>query len=407
MRSLVNEARAARHMAVVDEATIEFNRAGVAGASLTTIARQLGLTRAGLYNYCADRQDLVFQCYQRACALTLEDLRRAYQAPADGLDRLGVFLKQSVDILHRPVAVLSELAFLSDKQQVSIRQARAENVTLLKLLLTEGQKDGSIRSCDLDVVCQAIFGILSWVPLSRLWNKRPDGTIAGRMAAAIPSMVMEGVVPQGGLLPDAHKRIADVIEKVNRSEKEERLEALARVGSMLFNRRGIDGVSLDDIALELDATKGVLYHYFSSKPAFVAFCYERAFDIYDRIMDVAEAGSTGLESTMVAIELDVEAQLTDIHPLWLTTGLGMFRPKIQEKLAARSTRLATRSIELARRGVTDGSLRPFDLEPVKLAAPGSFTYLSAWLPQGNDQWAARVAREISRFLLLGLRQVRV
>ncbi len=371
MRSLVNEARAARHMAVVDEATIEFNRAGVAGASLTTIARQLGLTRAGLYNYCADRQDLVFQCYQRACALTLEDLRRAYQAPADGLDRLGVFLKQSVDILHRPVAVLSELAFLSDKQQVSIRQARAENVTLLKLLLTEGQKDGSIRSCDLDVVCQAIFGILSWVPLSRLWNKRPDGTIAGRMAAAIPSMVMEGVVPQGGLLPDAHKRIADVIEKVNRSEKEERLEALARVGSMLFNRRGIDGVSLDDIAL------------------------------------VAEAGSTGLESTMVAIELDVEAQLTDIHPLWLTTGLGMFRPKIQEKLAARSTRLATRSIELARRGVTDGSLRPFDLEPVKLAAPGSFTYLSAWLPQGNDQWAARVAREISRFLLLGLRQVRV
>jgi AcrR family transcriptional regulator len=406
MRSLASEARAARHTAVVDEATIEFNRAGVAQASLATIAGRVGLTRAGLYNYCADRQDLVFQCYQRACELTQEDLQRAYHAPADGLERLGVFLKQSVDIQHTPVAVLSELAFLSQKQQAAIRQARAENVTLLKLLLTEGQKDGSIRSCDLDVVCQAIFGLLSWIPLTKLWSKRPDDTFARRMAAAIPGMVMEGVVPEDGHLPDSHKRIADVIQKVDRSEKEQRLEDLARAGSMLFNRRGIDGVSLDDIALELGATKGVLYHYFSSKPAFVAFCYERAFDIYDRIMDVAETGSTGLECTMLAIELDVEAQLTDIHPLWLTTGLGMFRPKIQEKLAARSVGLAARSFDLARRGVVDGSLRPFDLEPVKLAAPGSFTYLSAWLPQGDARWAAEVACEISRFLLLGLRQRR-
>jgi AcrR family transcriptional regulator len=253
------------------------------------------------------------------------------------------------------------------------------------LLLTGGQKDGSIRTCDLDVVCQAIFGILSWVPISKLWNKRPDDTFARRMATAIPGMVTDGVVPEDRDLPDTHKRIADVIEKVDRSEKEERLEELARAGSMLFNRRGIDGVSLDDIALELGATKGVLYHYFSSKPAFVYFCYERAFDIYERIMDVAETGSTGLECTVMAIELDVEAQLTDIHPLWLTTGIGMFRPKMQEKLAARSNHLAARSFELARRGVTDGSLRPFDLEPVKLAAPGSFTNLSAWLPQGDSR----------------------
>src|SRR3981189_1230756 len=123
MRSLASEARAARHMAVVDEATVEFNRAGVATASLTTIARRLGLTRAGLYNYCADRQDLVFRCYQRACELTQVDLQRAYDTPANGLDRLGVFLKQSTDVDHRPVAVLSELAFLSTEQQASIRKS--------------------------------------------------------------------------------------------------------------------------------------------------------------------------------------------------------------------------------------------------------------------------------------------
>jgi AcrR family transcriptional regulator len=36
-------------------------------------------------------------------------------------------------------------------------------------------------------------------------------------------------------------------------------------GLRVFSRRGYEGASMDDIALELDATKGLLYHYFRSK----------------------------------------------------------------------------------------------------------------------------------------------
>jgi len=403
MRSLAAEARAARHLAVLDEATLEFNSQGVAGASFSAIAKRLGLTRAGIYNYCADRQDLVFQCYQRACALVEDDLLRACDTPASGAERLGVFLKLSVDLGHAPVSVLSELAFLDRKQQVAIREARSKNVQLLKNLLLEGQQDGSIRRCDLDVVCQAIFGVVSWAPLSRIWTRHDDVEFAARMAAAIPDMILDGVVAANVQLPETHRRIADGLIDVQRTEREQRLESLARVGSMLFNRRGIDGVSLDDVALEMGATKGVLYHYFKSKSDFVAFCYTRAFDIYERIMEVAESCSTGLEATMVAVELDVEAQLADIYPLWLSTGFRGLPAKMQAQLFKRNQCLAARSFALAERGVADGSLHHFDLEPVKLAAPGSFTYLSTWLPQADQRRAGEIAREISRFLLLGLR----
>ena len=60
-RSLSDEAREARHRAVLDEATIEFMRSGVSSAELALIARRVGLTRAALYNYCSDRYDLVYQ----------------------------------------------------------------------------------------------------------------------------------------------------------------------------------------------------------------------------------------------------------------------------------------------------------------------------------------------------------
>jgi AcrR family transcriptional regulator len=404
MRSLMAEARAARHIAVIDEATLEFTRDGVAGASLSSIAKRVGLTRAALYNYCTDRQDLVFQCYRRSCSLTQSDLLRAYQTPASGAERLGMFLKVSVDLDHYPVAVLSEIAVLNDEQQATVRKDRAKNVELLKTLLREGQQDGSIRDCDLDVVCQAIFGVLSWGPLARIWLKKDQKEFAARMAAAIPDMVMNGVVPLGNRFPTVHRRIAEILDDTPRTEREQRLEEFARTGSKLFNRRGIAGVSFDEIALEMGVTKGALYHHFESKPEFVAFCYARAFDIYERVMDAAEACETGLEATMTAIELDVEAQLTDIYPLWLTTGLGTVPAKMRLKLAKRNERLAARSFELARRGIADGSLRSFDLEPVKLAAPGSFTYLSTWLPPADERGAAQIAQEVSRFLLLGLRR---
>jgi len=167
MRSLAAEARAARHLAVLDEATLEFNSHGVAGASFSAIAKRLGLTRAGIYNYCADRQDLVFQCYQRACALVEDDLLRACDTPASGAERLGVFLKLSVDLGHAPVSVLTELAFLHRKQQVAIREARSKNAQLLKNLLLGGQQDGSIRRCDLDVRCGVVGSALAHLDAPR------------------------------------------------------------------------------------------------------------------------------------------------------------------------------------------------------------------------------------------------
>lgn len=403
MRSLAVEARAARHMAVVDEATLEFNRSGVAGASLAAIARRVGLGRAALYNYCTDRQDLVYQCYARACALIQEDLRRAAETNANSLEKVATFLRLALDPNHRPVAVLTELAFLSEEQQTLVQKAQAENVNALRTLLNEGVGDQFIRACDLNVVCLAILGILSWATLSRLWIGHPDDDFVGRMALAIPALIMDGMASDGMVIPPSRMHIKDVIRNTVRSDWDERLETIALVASRLFNSRGIDGVSLDDIALELGATKGVVYHYFESKPALVAYCYDRGFNIYEQIMTVAEKGATGLECTMIAIELNVEAQLEDICPLWLTTGFEMLSKELQEQLTGRARALAARSVRFAKRGVKDGSLRALDLEPVKWASAGAFSYLSKWLKDGDGRRATDVAGEISRFLLLGLR----
>lgn len=403
MRSLAGEARAARHVAVLDEAAAEFNRVGVAGASLSAIAKRVGLTRAALYNYCADRHDLAHQCYLRACELTQADLTRAQASGGPGLDKVGAFMRLALEFDHAPVAVLSETASLPEGPREAVRAARQRNVDGLKALIAQGLEDGSIRPCDMDLACQSIFGLLSWAPLGRTWADNGDETFAIRMAAAIPPLVLDGVAAEGVTISPPGRRLADVIIAPARDEREARLESLARAGSKLFNRRGVEGVSLDDVAAEVGATKGLVYHHFENKPAFVAYCYERAFDLYDQIMDVAETGDTGLECSLLALELNVEAQLEDLHPMSLTTGFEMFAPAVRRGFTERTNILAARSVELARRGVKDGTLRPFDLEPVALASAGTFSHLSKWLPPGDNRASAEIATEVSRLFLMGLR----
>ena len=54
---------------LLDEAARQFNARGIAATSVNQVAKRVGLTRAAVYYYVKDSEDLVFQCYLRACQL--------------------------------------------------------------------------------------------------------------------------------------------------------------------------------------------------------------------------------------------------------------------------------------------------------------------------------------------------
>src|SRR5689334_21518255 len=93
---------------VLTEAASALNARGIAGTSVNDIAAKLELTRAALYYYVDDRDDLVFQTYMRSCELTADDLEAAYENGRNGLARLTGYVGRSLDAERAPAAVLSE-----------------------------------------------------------------------------------------------------------------------------------------------------------------------------------------------------------------------------------------------------------------------------------------------------------
>jgi AcrR family transcriptional regulator len=402
--------RRSKRDAVLDAAARQLNARGVSQTSLGEIAAALGVSRAALYYYVEDREDLVFQCYRRACEAMARDLDAAAKAPGSGLDRLCAFVELALDEDRPEPAVLSEVAALASPHRETIEAFHKGNVAQLIDLIEAGQADRSIRPCDPLIVAQAIVGVVSWIPLAPRWTGEPAAGFRARAKAGALALVRDGIAtdPASAL---AYQPLDIAILRPARGNLFDRdaaaamkLEELLRAASQLFNRKGVEATSVDEIAAEVGATKGVVYHYLADKPDLVARCYRRAFSISDRILAAVElSGGTAAQRSLAGAALLVEANLSDeFCPLAPLAGVEALPDDARDEIMARVRALEHGYPDVAREGLADGSVRDVDLTAVAEAMAGAFGWLHKWFSPELAEPKAVVAEHV-RFLACGLR----
>lgn len=405
-----NSAKDAKRDAVLDAAAREFNAAGVSGASFSAIARDLGLTRAALYYYVRDRQDLVLQCYRRSCVVMAEDLSAAGAGEGAGLGRLMAFIRRALDPERAPVAVLSELDYLSGQAHGEIAASHDANVRALRGLIRLGVDDGSVRPCDDEAIAQALIGVISWIPLSVDWVEGTDATYRPRTVQAVMDLISDGIAT------DPHYEFVSPIgaeaffaappQPFDRAgQVEAKVEQLLMTASGIINRRGVDGASLDEITGALGATKGVFYHYLSNKTELVVRCYHRALDLYERFAEEAgRLGRNGLEKGMIGLHLNVQAHTSGLSPLIQLAGVDALPPGARREIRRRSRGLQRRFNAFAEEGLADGSNRAVDLDAISQLGAGVFEWLPKWFMPGDPRGGGSLAQEYCRLFIGGLRQ---
>jgi AcrR family transcriptional regulator len=401
--------RDSRIEALLDTASQELNVRGVASASLAGIARGLGLTRAALYYYVKDREDLVFQCYRRSCVVMARDLAAAAAEPNDGLGRLLSFTRRALDPDRPPAAVLSELDYLRGEARAQIAAAHAENVAALRAIIRMGIADGSLRACDDEIIAQTLIGLVAWAPLSVAWVEATDATFRARTVNALDDLIRHGQAsdPAYRFVPPVRIgafRPAPPKPFDRAAVAEAKIDELLLTASDLFNRRGVDGVSLDDITGALGATKGALYHYLENKTDLVVRCYRRAYDLYERFADAAEASTgSGLEAALIGHYLNIQAHTAGLSPLIQLAGAEALPTKAGREIRRRSRALQRRFEAFGRRGLADGSNRPMDFDAISQLGAGSFQWLPKWIDRSDPRTADTIAEEILGLFVHGLR----
>jgi AcrR family transcriptional regulator len=400
---------APRRDQLLDAAARELNSKGISLTSLTDVADKLGFSRASLYYYIEDREDLMSQVYRRSCEIMARHLGEAIQSGESALHIVETFVSSILDPSEPELAALSEIGLLNQAERETVLGIYEAVVARLASVLEAGSKAGQIRPCDYPIVARAIISIIHSTPLhatlaTRLKLSRQDiiASATDLLTHGWSADRQQSIDPPPIDLAPLLTRSDDVFDRGALLEaKRERILASA---SQLFNRKGVDTTSLDDIAAAVGATKRTLYHYVGDKRTILSACYERTHRIHSFIRDQARSqGGPAIDTLVATLRATLIAQQRDdIEPLRASAGFESLSPEEQVLGESRGRELVLAYRALCLEAQREGSMRQLKCDCLLVLMRGIGAWLAKGLVRGDEPRKAQIAAETTDLLRLGL-----
>jgi AcrR family transcriptional regulator len=362
--------RTAQHEAkrteILSQAARLFNTRGSRSATLLDIARTLGLTKTSLYYYVKTKEELIYQCYLAALARHEQTLAVQEEAGVAGLTRIEGFIRQhfadriaarSGDAPH--FAALLEIASLNELHRTEVERRYIDMFRRLRQCLRDGIADGSVRRCETTAATLALLGALDWSfdwlrsldanglahAADDAWALLSSGLAAAPSAAAVLSEVDPAPTQPGARGFDREQ------------QKLAKQEAFYQTGTWCFNRKGFDGTSLDEIAEQLQVTKGAFYYHIRNKEDLLYQCYNRSLDIIAAIHADAATAPDGLRRLAHTCRRVFAVQNSSSGPLIRYTSITSLPIERRRDILERTESNNHCFGQFIRDGIDDGSVR--------------------------------------------------
>lgn len=399
-----------RHTELLRYAVRALNSQGVSQTSLGQIADDLRISLAALYYYVDDLQDLVFQCYRATCERLTAEISAAVRRGGGEIEIIGSFIADALAPASEEFASLSEIGYLRESQREIILGQYDGLLAQLAGVIAKGMSAGRLRTCDPWIAAHTIISMIFWAPISEGWSPAVRAMSPAPNAAALIEIVAQGIkapgVSPGSIRPVDFSSLFPSSKGL--FDKEyltlARREALLLAASHLFNRKGVDATSLDEIAATVGATKRAVLHYFGDKQGLIEHAYKRAYAIFLMTPRTLAQSELREDEQLASAWFSLsEAYLReDLSPMTPRGGLEALRPGARAEIEAFSAELTREYLAILRQGQESGVLRDFDRGGFLMMVSGAFTWLSRGIFSPASEDYRRIAREISDLLMLGL-----
>ncbi len=337
--------RETKRAAVLSCAAKLFNTKGARSTTLADVASRLGLTKTSLYYYVATKEDLIYQCYNANVRQAHGQLDAAEQFTEAPLDCLMYFLESQIATTLRALdnagdfyAAPLEVASLATEHRQALEEEYRRLLRRLIDLMQQGINQGHIRPCNPVVTLRAILGALDW---SFYWLYEMPREEAVTVSSVIRDLFSHGLLAspaqtQTNSLPDLEALTAD--DDIFDRDTQNRLkqEAFLKAGTRCFNQKGFSGTSLDEIAQQLQVSKGAFYYHFANKEALLTQCFDYTLDRLEQVMArVAALEGSPVTKLEVACRHIFTLQNSDQGPLVHFNAITSLPPAVRQRLLAR------------------------------------------------------------------------
>ena len=364
---------------ILSEAARLFNFQGTRATTLGDIAKSIGLTKTSLYYYARNKEELVYKCYLASCDAGDDITAEARQDAETGLECLCRFVKvwfarwEEQNQGQRPyTAWLVEIPTLASehREEIETRMVKFFN-TILKFV-KRGIKDGSISDCAPIPTTQAFLAIVYW---SYVWFRNVPTENRPEAINQLLSLIKDGISADtyqfsNIAFPSLETRVPAGFDRDKQNEIKR--NAFLQVGSQMFNQRGYMGASLDDVAEQLDVTKGAFYYHIKNKEDLLYKCFQRTLELISEMIERAgKDGNSGAEKIELVLRYLFNVQLSEDGPLIAYRCLPSLsierRTEILKQTQASSDCLG----EFISEGIKDGSIRDVNPGVIENAIAGT------------------------------------
>ncbi|MFK7842651.1 MAG: TetR/AcrR family transcriptional regulator [Sphingorhabdus sp.] len=401
--------RETKRIEMLNEAAKTLNRRGVTQTSLATIANNVGISRAALYYYVNNQEDLVYQCYVRTCQQLSGLLDAATAKHTHPLEIICNFIANAINENRAEFASLSDIAFLQgEKRSIVLGLYKGIRATLADIVAL-GIERGQIRPCDSRITASTVLGLITWVPVTLVWMP-DDGPAKNLLSKTIQDIVRIGIACDrkrpGKFERHDVRSFVPLINNVfdSKAQAAARRETLLASASWLFNQKGIDATSLQEVARGLGVTKKVIYHIIGNKDDLVAECCRRGFRFFEFMSDATRKfDGTRMDALCTSLATLAEASVRkDLTPFAPITGLDAWPSDVRAELLGFAAQLRKNYDSVLAIGVTENSIRNINAQAVMTLFPGFYEWMSRWIDTLRETEQERVPDEIANLLRLGL-----
>lgn len=180
-------------------------------------------------------------------------------------------------------------------------------------------------------------------------------------------------------------------------------EAVLRMAAQVFNEKGYQASTLDEVAERLHVTKPTLYYYVKNKDEILYECVRIGLTmLQDAITEAGASGGSALDKLVAAMHKYTEIVTMDFGMCLIRVGEDPLPPESQRKLRRMKAAIDKEFRELIRLGIEEGSIAPCDPKIAAFTLAGALSWIGRWYRPDGALSPDDIARQCIALLANGL-----
>lgn len=187
------EIREQKMRAVLSVASRMFNEAGYHGTSLDDIANEVGVTKAALYYYFKNKEQLLYECMLLSYGCGARAYEECHAMEGRAIDRLAHLYRRFAELLMEEQGAYTtkpNLAALPEDLRNELMERRRRFDRHSRAFVQACVDEGSIRPIDVRIASNYFVGAINWI---MRWYSPDDSRSPAEIAATFVDLMLNGV----------------------------------------------------------------------------------------------------------------------------------------------------------------------------------------------------------------------